>query len=351
MDQSFIPVPDNIPVHWIWFHVLLLFTFLLHVLLMNLILGGSLLTVWDILKGKKVSSDAKSIPTLIALTVNFGVPPLLFMQVLYGNLFYTSSVLMAVPWILVIPVLIVAYYGAYIFVYKFEKKPKLAKTSLVVTATLLLTIAFIYVNNITLSMSPERFTSYFENAKGWTFNLQEPSLIPRYLHYIVASVAIAGLGKATWYYFSKNIDPAEKQVKVNKGLKIFSYATMVQVIIGVLFWFSLPSDIGRLLIGGNISFSLLFGLGIILAFLIIMLSSRRNYMATLLTVIPLLAIMILIRDFIRRAYISDVFSPAQLENAGQPDSLVLFLLVFVAGLGSIAYMLRIMFVQPKTSKV
>ena len=83
--------------------VLLIFTFFIHMILMNFILGGSLLTVWDMLRGKLEKKASGSIPTLMALTVNFGVPPLLFVQVLYGHFFYSSSVMMAVPWILVIP--------------------------------------------------------------------------------------------------------------------------------------------------------------------------------------------------------------------------------------------------------
>ena len=96
MYDSIIPTADTIPVHWLWFQVLLIFTFFVHMILMNFILGGSLLTLWDVFRGRKTGKNAGSIPTLIALTVNFGVPPLLFVQVLYGHLFYSSSVMVAV---------------------------------------------------------------------------------------------------------------------------------------------------------------------------------------------------------------------------------------------------------------
>ncbi|MBE0655448.1 MAG: hypothetical protein IH594_16725 [Bacteroidales bacterium] len=349
MDLSFLPSPDKIPVHWLWFHILLLVTFLVHVILMNLIVGGSLLTLWDYLSRKKIRKDSGSIPTLIALTINFGVPPLLFVQVLYGHLFYTSSILMAVPWILVIPVLILAYYGAYIFAYQYEKKKKLALISLMVSTLFLLTIAFVYVNNITLSMSPERFVKYFENSKGWNLHLEEASIIPRYLHYIVASIAIAGLGRAAYYHFSGSKEKNDRAEGRTNGLKIFAYATMIQILVGVLFWFTLPRDIARLLIGGNWIFSLLFGTGIILAFLIIMMAVRERFMATLILIIPLLSIMILIRDFVRRSYLSDAFTPVQLENTSQPGSLVLFLIVFAIGLASLWYMIRLMIHKPKTT--
>ena len=146
MYESIIPTADTIPVHWLWFEVLLIFTFFIHMILMNFILGGSLLTVWDLLRGKLEKNASRSIPTLIALTVNFGVPPLLFVQVLYGHLFYSSSVMVAVPWILVIPVLILAYYSAYLFVRKSERAPAWSKGALVVTSLFLLYIAFVFVD-------------------------------------------------------------------------------------------------------------------------------------------------------------------------------------------------------------
>ena len=154
MYYAIIPTADTIPVHWLWFEVLLVFTFFIHMILMNFMLGGSLLTIWDMITGKLEKKASGSIPTLIALTVNFGVPPLLFVQVLYGHLFYSSSVILAVPWILIIPILILAYYCAYLFTKKIDKAPIWAKVGLVVTSLFLLYIAFILVNNNTLAIQP-----------------------------------------------------------------------------------------------------------------------------------------------------------------------------------------------------
>jgi len=49
------------------------------------------------------------IPSTFALGVTFGIAPLLFVQVLYGNLIYSSSILMGVFWLLIIPFIIIAY--------------------------------------------------------------------------------------------------------------------------------------------------------------------------------------------------------------------------------------------------
>ncbi len=132
----------------------------------------------------------------MALTVNFGVPPLLFVQVLYGHLFYSSSVMLAVPWILVIPILILAYYGAYIFVKKADKAPVWSKGALVFTSLFLLYIAFVFVNNNTLAIQPDRWGIYFENPGGWNLNLGEPTLWPRYLHFVLGGPGHWSTGKS-----------------------------------------------------------------------------------------------------------------------------------------------------------
>ena len=56
---------------------------------------------------------AKKLPVLLPATITLGIAPLLFVQVLYGQYFYTSSIIVAWPWFLVLVLLTVAYYGFY----------------------------------------------------------------------------------------------------------------------------------------------------------------------------------------------------------------------------------------------
>jgi hypothetical protein len=95
---ALVPAPDVIQVHWAWFDVLLIVTFVIHLLFMNTLLGSVLISFWDEWRGRKAGparSEALShaMPTTLALTVTFGVAPC-FYSVLYGNL-STQSVLMA----------------------------------------------------------------------------------------------------------------------------------------------------------------------------------------------------------------------------------------------------------------
>ena len=119
-----IPVPDAVPVAWGWFQVLLTVTFVLHVIFMNFMLGGSVIALIACLHGGDRSGVAGwlggKLPFSVAFAVNAGVAPLLFVQVLYGHFVYSSSVMMAAAWFAIIPLLIVAYYGMYLFNYKFR---------------------------------------------------------------------------------------------------------------------------------------------------------------------------------------------------------------------------------------
>src|ERR1035438_845348 len=88
---------------------------------MNFMLGGAVLALvskWrskDRENGNRVFFDvAKKLPSLLPATITLGIAPLLFVQVLYGQFFYTSSIIIAWPWFLVLVFLTIAYYGFYL---------------------------------------------------------------------------------------------------------------------------------------------------------------------------------------------------------------------------------------------
>ena len=120
--EPILPGIDLMPLpapYWL-FKLLLLVTFILHIIAMNLMFGGGMIAVatrWFAPKSEftqRLFRDiSNKIPTFLAATVTLGVAPLLFLQVIYGQFFYTSSVLIAWPWFLVVVLLVAAYYGFY----------------------------------------------------------------------------------------------------------------------------------------------------------------------------------------------------------------------------------------------
>ncbi len=336
-----IPTPDAIPVNWLWFQGLLIFTFILHLLFMNLILGGSLIAIWDNIIKKRKLPGVSNLPIILALTINLGVPPLLFVQVLYGHLFYSSSIIMAIPWLLVIPILILAYYGSYIYVKNIEKSPVWAKASLFISAFFLLYVGFMYVNNSTLAINPANWAKYFDKPGGTSLNLGEPTIWPRYLHFIIAALSVASLAIAIYADISlkDNIEERDKIIVLN--MKRFAWLTVAQFAIGTWFWLSNPKDIYMVFMGGNIFATAFMVLAWLMAISMVVSAFRKKIKATMIHVLVIIVLMVFIREFLRSAWLRDIFTPGSLEVSKEITPFIVFLLVFAAGIFSMYYMYRL----------
>ena len=166
---------------------------------------------------------------------NFGVAPLLFLLVLYGQFIYVSSQLMAVFWLSVIALLMAAYYLAYDYKFNFRRSGDFRRSMIGIAAILLLCIAFLFCNNMTLMLNPSSWASYFGNSGGTLLNLSDPSLLPRYLHFITATLAIGGLFVAIVWTLRKNHPNSENNIAA--GMNWFVYATLAQIAVG--FWFQM----------------------------------------------------------------------------------------------------------------
>ena len=200
---DFIPALDPNPLpapYWV-FKLLLLVTFFLHILAMNFMLGGGVLALVSKWRSRKGRGDqrmfldlAKKLPVFLPATITLGVAPLLFVQVLYGQFFYTSSIVMAWPWFLVLVFVTLAYYGFYYVSYRGGRESSGAGGVLLLSVALVFIVGFLFTNNLTLSQVPARWAQkYFSNPQGWSVNLTERTLFPRYLHFFVSAVAIGGL--------------------------------------------------------------------------------------------------------------------------------------------------------------
>ena len=345
--NTLIPTAEAIPAPAWLFLVLNVLLFMLHILLINVLLGGSLVTLFSRLKRKDDSPEnrlhgalASKIPTTFALGVNMGIAPLLFIQVIYGNLFYSSSVLMAVYWILIIPLLIIAYYGAYIHIRKYSTASVLSKTAIWITTLILLYIAFIFVNNLTLMNQPEKWTAYFDNRGGSILNWAEPTLIPRYLHFIAPSVAIAGLFMALVWNSRQKKGVQGAEVKVKSSLLIFGYATIAQIIVGLWFLLAIPRDFMLQFMGGNIIATLIFLLGFLSGIGAVATAFANKLRPTLIMLLVTVMSMVVTRAFLRDMYLDGKFSLGSLQMDPQYGVMILFFIILIIGLLAVGYMIK-----------
>ena len=362
IDPSMVPLvdPNPLPAPYWLFKLLLLVTFFLHIVAMNFMLGAAALALFARFtsKGSSQLEDfrkrifldlAKKTPTFLAATITLGIAPLLFVQVIYGQYFYTSTILIAWPWFLVLVLLVAAYYGFYYVAYNGQRRPGPAGIVLIFSVALVLLIGFIYTNNVTLMQSPSRWAAkYFASPAGWNLNLSDPTLIPRYLHFMTAAVAVGGLLLVLLALARWKQDRPYAEYIFQFGGKAFMYATMAQFLIGIWFLVTLPRDMRMLFMGDSPLGSALFGIGILGSLVSIFLMSdalrKQNIRVAAYGVSGIIAIviltMVIMRDILRDALLEPYFHPHAFAVKTQWAVLPVFLLLFLGGVALWLLMLK-----------
>ncbi len=346
--NSLVPTPDALPMAAGYFELLLVLTFPLHLVFMNAMLGGTILAVWAHFKREPVHERlaykiAQVLPLLIAFAINFGVPPLLFVQVVHGHLIYSSSVLMGIFWLSVIPILLIVYYSVYIYDFKFWSLGRRGLPILIFSGVLMLLIAFLFSNNMTLMLTPEVWDVYFKNSSGTFLNLAEPTLWPRYLHMLVGATAIGALIIALlgrlWIKQDAEVGALAQRV----GLRVFLVVTCVQVLVGLWFLMALPADVMMMFMGRNFLATAVFLLAIASVVGVILLAVKRCLAWSGGVALLLLYLMSVMRAFVRSGYADNLFVTQIVEAQRDYSPLLLFVGTLVIGLVLIYWMLKVSF--------
>jgi hypothetical protein len=190
--------------------------FTLHMVPMNLWYAGLLVALWLHLRGDQHARQfaarlLQQMPVIVALGVNFGVVPLLFLQLAYYKVFYPATILMACFWLAIIVLLIPAYYGVYAYAlglsnsgdYPVSRRGKNGTVSLGaasgtgmagwrraagwVSALLFICIGFTFANGMSLMEHVPRWLELWNAystaaaATGTALNVGDPTLWPRWL--------------------------------------------------------------------------------------------------------------------------------------------------------------------------
>src|SRR6266567_969153 len=198
--QSF-PAVDPIPLPApIWlFKLLHIVTLSLHFVAVEMLLGGLLLAVLlSLFRNSPASlvtarAMARRLTVVMTYVINLGVPPLLFAQVLYGRALYTSSVLIGAYWISIIALLTLTYWLLYQFSARLEagRSAWLTGLSAWVLAGF---IARLLSTNMPLMLRPEVWRQmYSASAAGIYLPTGDPTTTPRWLLMLAGGLFIGGL--------------------------------------------------------------------------------------------------------------------------------------------------------------
>jgi hypothetical protein len=357
LDSAGIPGPE-----WL-FHVLLVFTFFLHLVFMNLTLGGSLLALVAHLRARGRSDNPNGVLASrmmavntygISLTITTGVAPLLFIQLIYQQFFYSGTILLGWIWFTMLVLLIGGYYAVYL--YKFHGVPSGGSgVWLGLSAAAFLLIAMIHVAVHLIHVQPHRWAQYAESPLSV---LADATYWPRLLHFVFAGIAFAAL-VITWWaarQAATGVDVELNEQIARSGWRWALWMTAAQVMDGVVLLVLLPRDVLMGIMTGGAATLIPLTLSILLAVGLLMMLARglnpvehRGLVTgTLAAMILTIAVMTITRHQVRVLYLAPATEPYQLQVVPQWGNFALFVVLLLAGLATVGYMVKRVLESPAT---
>ncbi|HMP15891.1 MAG TPA: hypothetical protein PKD72_02620, partial [Gemmatales bacterium] len=178
-----------------------------HVVFMNYVLAGTLWLALHRLFARDSTPHASAkiltdwMPLMLSGAITAGIAPLLFLQLLYKQPFYTANLLLFHRWMAILPVLIIGFYGLYLLKTNwFQRQPRYLQRFL--TFLPMLCIAFTgysWTENHLLSLQSQSTWGAFYAQGGQHY--AEPALGPRLLIWTLGAFPTLAvlLGWQHWY--------------------------------------------------------------------------------------------------------------------------------------------------------
>jgi hypothetical protein len=343
------------------------FTFFLHMVFMNLTLGGTLMAVvaHHLSGGRRDDPRGALAARLMAvnnyaisLTITTGVAPLLFIQVLYHQLFYPATILVGGVWFAFLGVLIVAYYAAYL--YKFKGAPASGRGGglwLALCALSFLVIATVHVAVHLVHVQVSTWQTVATNP--WSV-LADPTLVPRLLHFVLAGIGFSA-AVAAWWAVRQAAAGAESDR--NAAIACFAWkwvlwSTVLQAVDGVVLLLVLPQSVLLGLMRGGAATMLPLTAAIVLAIGLIVMVARvsdptaapRTVNGVLISMTAVVAVMSITRHQLRLLYIAPLAELTTLRELPQWLNFGLFVVLLAAGLATVGWMVHRVLSSPASGE-
>jgi cytochrome bd-type quinol oxidase subunit 1 len=341
MPNSLIPALDPAPLPgppWL-FQVLWVVTFLIHILMVNTVLGGTILAALAGLAGAGRRETQRLVVEVnswtIALAITFAIAPLLFIQVVLGRFFYSATILVAWVWLGMLGVLTVGYYLNYLAKARL-RNGRSAGALLFVEAACFLAIAAVQVTVNLLHMQPDRWQGVAGHA--WAA-LSDPAFVPRFLHFVLAAAAMAGalIAFVAVRRAGKGGDREALSSMARYGVRAALIATLLQLVDGFWLLLALPEEVLRAFMRAGPATMVPLTVGILGGvLLLVVLAQIGDPLATPTKVrrvaeliVGTVVFMVVTRHQLRAIYLVPSRAGEQVQVATQWGPLALFLAVFV----------------------
>jgi hypothetical protein len=243
--------PMGVPFFPVVFRLLMVLTFALHILCVNVTVGAAALSVYGRLaEGEPWKALARSMSKAATMSVSaavvLGVAPLLFVQVVYAPFWYASNSLSA-AWVIAFIFVMMGAFGLGYAAYLRGEKAGSAAFGAVSLALFLLAGFIMHALNYQ-ALQPEKWFGWYARAGGVDASgtaLHSVSL-PRFLHFIAPAFAVTGvfLMLFAWYFEPRaDADRAQLDWTARLGSGLAFWATAAQAAVGFWFLLSLPDEL------------------------------------------------------------------------------------------------------------
>jgi len=195
--------PFNLPAPTAWYAVLYVVTLLMHVVFMSYVLAGSIMLGAAGLRGMLGKSGHASdwsavttilkdwMPFALSAAITAGVAPLLFVQILYQQEFYTANLLSFHRWMAILPVLIVAFYLLYLLkANRIEGKTALQGVVAMLVMACIVFVGWSWVENHLLSLNKAAWPKQYETQ---AMVYRNPAILPRLGFWIASAFPTASI--------------------------------------------------------------------------------------------------------------------------------------------------------------
>ncbi|MBD3290502.1 hypothetical protein GF337_16985 [candidate division KSB1 bacterium] len=251
MDIIPISVPLDLPASLSLLKFVLVITFLLHILFINFMIGGTFWAVFfRMLRKEDPFYDRLAKDMISTVTVNksiavvVGVAPLLTISLAYIHFFYSANNITAPLWLSVIWLVALAFLALYVYKYTWDSQKYSINFKYfwgLLAFAIFLFVPFIFLTNINTMLYPDQW----KNVYNFWDTIWVPNVIPRYLHFMNASFAVTGFFAYGYFHFRGKNKPEDANYynrAKRLGLKWAFVATVLQMIFGVLNYVTLPMN-------------------------------------------------------------------------------------------------------------
>jgi|WetSurMetagenome_2_1015567.scaffolds.fasta_scaffold26618_3 cytochrome c len=235
------------------FQALLVVSWVVHILFINVLLGASFGSVYFNSKGVKTNNPvldrvAYLLTTPVTISENmgalWGVAPLLLVSVLFTPLFYAASIMNSPHWLHIIYGNIAAFLLSYLYKFTWhtlENRKSLHLVIGTISVGLFFTLPPVFMATVQLYITPTTWTyeTHFWDA------LLRPDTFFRLLHFYFASFAVTGIFMLIYGFYKRKsegeLDKQAGDILVSTGKSWFLVPTVLNFFIGPLVLFSFPS--------------------------------------------------------------------------------------------------------------